>query len=97
MPASASGHGRGVDVALDPTTGERAEVSIIASVIEANQGIGIAVKVTDGSWRRLEPAVIKVLRDLDVFPDPAAEALRPHERLPVLGGEEPVVRLRSAR
>ena len=34
------------------------------------QGIGIALKVTDGNWRRLAPAVIKVLRDLDVFPEP---------------------------
>jgi L-asparaginase II len=67
------------------------------------QGVGIALKVTDGNWRRLAPAVIKVLRDLDVFPEPDADALRHHERLPVLGGEEPqgaveaVVRLRSVR
>ena len=67
------------------------------------QGIGIALKVTDGNWRRLAPAVVKVLRDLDVFPEADPEELRPHERLPVLGGEEPqgaveaVVRLRSGR
>jgi hypothetical protein len=72
-------------------------------VTSVPQGIGMAIKVTDGNWRRLAPAVIKVLRDLDVFPDPVAEALRPHERLPVLGGEVPqgwveaVVRLRTAR
>jgi L-asparaginase II len=66
------------------------------------QGVGIALKVTDGNWRRLAPAVVKVLRDLDVFPEPDSEALRNHERLPVLGGEEPqgaveaVVRLRSS-
>jgi L-asparaginase II len=75
----------------------------LVCVTSIPQGIGMAIKVTDGNWRRLAPAVIKVLRDLDVFPDPAAEALRPHERLPVLGGEEPqgsveaVVRLRSTR
>jgi L-asparaginase II len=67
------------------------------------EGVGIALKVTDGNWRRLAPAVVKVLRDLDVFPQPDAETLRHHERLPVFGGEEPqgaveaVVRLRSAR
>jgi L-asparaginase II len=67
------------------------------------QGLGIALKVTDGNWRRLAPAVIKVLRDLEAFPEPDAEELRPHERLRVLGGEEPqgaveaVVRLRRAR
>jgi L-asparaginase II len=75
----------------------------LVCVTSIPQGIGMAIKVTDGNWRRLAPAVIKVLRDLDVFPDPAADALRPHERLPVLGGEETqgsveaVVRLRSAR
>jgi L-asparaginase II len=75
----------------------------LVCVTSLPQGIGIAIKVTDGNWRRLGPAVVKVLRDLDLFPDPAADGLRPHERLPVLGGEEPqgsveaVVRLRSAR
>jgi L-asparaginase II len=68
-----------------------------------SQGIGIALKVTDGSWRRLAPAFIKILRDLDVLPGAAFEGLAHHERLPVLGGEEPqgrvegVVRLRRSR
>jgi L-asparaginase II len=67
------------------------------------QGIGIALKVTDGNWRRLAPAFIRVLRDLDVLPSAAFEGLSHHERLPVLGGEEPqgeveaVVRLRRTR
>jgi L-asparaginase II len=67
------------------------------------QGLGIALKVTDGNWRRLAPAVVKVLRDLDALPGSAADGLADHERLPVIGGEEPqgaveaVVRLRSAR
>jgi L-asparaginase II len=68
-----------------------------------SQGFGIALKVTDGNWRRLAPAFIKVLRDLEVLDEPAMDGLRHHERLPVLGGEEPqgaveaVVRLRRAR
>ncbi|MBA3363350.1 MAG: asparaginase [Actinobacteria bacterium] len=67
------------------------------------QGLGIALKVADGNWRRVAPAFIKVLRDLDVIPEHASESLRHHERLPVLGGEEPqgaveaVVRLRRRR
>jgi L-asparaginase len=67
------------------------------------QGIGIALKVTDGNWRRLAPAFIEVLRALDVLPPAALERLAQHERLPVLGGEEPqgaveaVVRLRRPR
>jgi L-asparaginase len=64
------------------------------------QGIGIAVKVTDGNWRRLAPAFIEVLRALDVLSAVALDRLAHHDRLPVLGGEEPqgaveaVVRLR---
>lgn len=67
------------------------------------QGLGIALKVTDGNWRRLAPAFVEVLRALEVLPAPAFDGLARHERLPVLGGEEPqgrveaVVRLRRAR
>jgi L-asparaginase II len=67
------------------------------------QGYGIALKAADGSWRRLAPAFIKVLRDMDVLPAAAFEGLRHHEQLPVLGGEVPqgtveaVLRLRRSR
>jgi L-asparaginase II len=66
-------------------------------------GIGIALKVTDGNWRRLAPAFIRVLRDLDILASSALDGLSHHEHLPVLGGEEPqgavdaVVRLRRTR
>jgi L-asparaginase II len=68
-----------------------------------SQGLGIALKVTDGNWRRLAPAFIEVLRELDVLPARASESLRHHEELPVLGGEQPqgaveaVIRLRRPR
>ena len=68
-----------------------------------SQGIGIALKVTDGNWRRLAPAVHQGAPRPGRAPRADPEELRPHERLPVLGGEEPqgaveaVVRLRSAR
>lgn len=80
---------------------EGAEGLVCATVL--SQGLGIALKVTDGSWRRLAPAFVKVLRDLEALPESAFESLKHHERLPVLGGEEPqgtveaVVRLRRAR
>jgi L-asparaginase II len=67
------------------------------------QGIGVALKITDGNWRRLAPAFIRVLRDLDIVPSTASDGLSHHEHLPVLGGEEPqgavtaVVRLRRSR
>ena len=34
-----------------------------------SQGLGIAMKVTDGNGRRLAPAFVKVLRDLQVSPN----------------------------
>jgi L-asparaginase II len=67
------------------------------------QGIGVALKVADGSWRRLAPAFVRVLRDLDVLPEEAMGRLGRHASQPVLGGDEPqgvveaVVRLRRAR
>ena len=66
-------------------------------------GIGVALKVRDGSWRRAAPAFVKVLRDLDVLAGAAPAPLRRHEVLTLSGGEsvqgavEPVVRLRRAR
>jgi L-asparaginase II len=67
------------------------------------QGIGVALKVADGSWRRIAPAFVRVLRDLDVLPEEAMGRLGRHATQPVLGGDEPqgvveaVVRLRRAR
>jgi L-asparaginase II len=68
-----------------------------------SQGLGIALKVTDGNGRRLAPAFVEVLRQLEVLAAPAFEELARHERMPVLGGEEPqgvveaIVRLRRGR
>jgi L-asparaginase II len=80
---------------------EGAEGLVCATLL--SQGLGVALKVTDGNWRRLAPAFVDVLRDLEALPEPDFEGLRHHERLPVIGGEEPqgavegVVRLRRAR
>jgi len=80
---------------------EGAEGLVCATSLQ--QGLGVALKVTDGNWRRLAPAFVEVLRALEVLPAPAFEGLARHERLPVLGGEEPqgrveaVVRLRRTR
>jgi L-asparaginase II len=65
---------------------EGAEALVCATSLD--QGLGIAVKVTDGGWRRIGPAFVKVLRDLDV--DLEDEGVRRHEEMAVLGGEEPV-------
>jgi L-asparaginase II len=66
-------------------------------------GIGVALKVRDGNWRRAAPAFLQVLRDLDVLAGSAEEPLRRHAELPLTGGDavqgavEPVVRLRASR
>jgi L-asparaginase II len=65
---------------------EGAEGLVCATALP--QRIGIALKVTDGSWRRLGPAFVKVLRDLDVLPAEAAGRLARHARQPVMGGDE---------
>jgi L-asparaginase II len=80
---------------------EGAEGLVCATVTA--QGLGVAVKCLDGSWRRLAPAFVAVLRDLDAISAEAVERLDHHARLPVLGGDqsqgsvESVVRLRRGR
>jgi L-asparaginase II len=67
------------------------------------QGVGVALKVRDGNWRRAAPAFLQVLRQLDVLAGADEESLRRHAELPLAGGGavqgtvEPVVRLRPAR
>jgi L-asparaginase II len=79
---------------------EGAEGLICASV--PAQGIGVAIKSMDGSWRRPGVAFVDVLRQLGAVDDRALERLAPHARLPVLGGAEvqgaveAAVRLRRA-
>jgi L-asparaginase II len=60
---------------------------LVCATITA-QGLGVALKCLDGSWRRAAPAVIAVLRDLDAISAEAVEGLASHARLPVLGGDE---------
>jgi L-asparaginase II len=65
-----------------------AEAVVCASI--PGRGLGLAVKVGDGGWRAIGPAVIRVLRLLDVLDDRQVERLAPHARTPVLGGGQPV-------
>jgi L-asparaginase II len=75
----------------------------LVCALAVSQGLGIALKVRDGSGRRLAPAFVRVLRDLDVLSDEAVAGIERHARPPVLGGDEPqgvleaVVRIRRAR
>ena len=53
-------------------------------------GLGIAVKTADGSHRALPPAVLAVLRQLDLVDAATIEAMAAFARPPVLGGGRPV-------
>ncbi|MBM3501331.1 MAG: asparaginase [Armatimonadetes bacterium] len=48
----------------------------------AASGLGIAVKIGDGSFRAMPPIVLRILRQMGLSPKPLA-ALAPFERLPV--------------
>jgi L-asparaginase II len=49
----------------------------------ADRGIGVAIKVEDGSHRAQVPALIRVLQELDALPDPLTPKLAEWMRKPV--------------
>jgi len=53
-------------------------------------GLGIAVKTADGSARALPPAVLGVLRQLDLVDDATLASMPEFARPPVFGGGRPV-------
>jgi L-asparaginase II len=53
-------------------------------------GLGVAVRVADGSHRATAPAMVAVLRRLDLIDEATVEALSSFARPPVLGGGRPV-------
>jgi L-asparaginase II len=53
-------------------------------------GLGIAVKAADGAYRAIPPAVVAVLRRMDLIDDATVGALAAFARPPVLGGGRPV-------
>ena len=83
-----------VDTAVMERTGGRvivkagAEALMCAGALEP--GYGIALKVRDGGSRATGPALVAVLRALDLLDDGDVEALGPHASPEVLGGGKPV-------
>ena len=71
-----------------------AEGLMCAAVVD--RGLGVAVKVGDGSHRAAGPALIHALRSLDVLDDAQLERLRTFARPPVLGGGRAVGELTAA-
>ena len=68
-----------------------AEGMICAGLLD--RGLGIALKVRDGTHRAAGPAMIRTLALLDALDARLLEALREYASPPVLGGGEPVGRL----
>jgi L-asparaginase II len=65
-----------------------AEGLLCAAVLD--RGLGVAVKVRDGTHRAAGPALIHALRLLDVLEDGQLDRLQPFARPAVLGGGQPV-------
>jgi L-asparaginase II len=65
-----------------------AEAMMCAAALEP--GLGIALKVRDGSQRATGPVLIGVLRALDVLGERDVEALAEFAAPDVLGGGKPV-------
>jgi L-asparaginase II len=68
-----------------------AEGMICAGLLD--RGLGVAVKVRDGTHRAAGPAMIRTLSLLDALDAAALESLRDYASPPVLGGGEPVGRI----
>jgi L-asparaginase II len=89
-----------VDTAVMERTGGRvivkagAEALMCAGAIEP--GLGIALKVRDGGSRATGPALVAVLRGLDLLDDADVEALGPYAAPEVLGGGKPVGALETS-
>ena len=77
-----------MEVAPEVVVKVGAEGLVCAAVLGA--GIGIAVKIADGSARAAGPALIHALRQLEIIEDLEVEKLRVHARPDVLGGGRPV-------
>jgi L-asparaginase II len=67
----------------------------LACIALLDRGLGVAVRVRDGSHRAAPPVVIAVLEQLGVLGADQVEALQAFARPPVLGGGRPVGELQA--
>jgi L-asparaginase II len=82
-----------VDTAVMGTTGDvavKAGAEGLLCAAAAGPGLGIAVKIQDGSSRGTAPALIRALFLLGLVDEEELRELRRHARPPVLGGGRPV-------
>ena len=97
-PYLVAGRGR-VDTAVSERTGGGVIAKLGAegmmSAAVRDRGLGVTLKVRDGAGRATAPAVVAVLRRLEVLDDEDLEALAPYARPRVVGGGEPVGEMES--
>jgi L-asparaginase II len=87
-----------VDTALMEATEElvvKGGAEGLVCAASPQRGIGVAVRVDDGSPRAVAPALLHALRSLEVVHDAQVEVLERFARPPVLGGGGPVGALTS--
>jgi L-asparaginase II len=93
QPYLVAGRNR-VDTAVMERAGGRvivkagAEGMMCAAALD--RGLGLALKVRDGTQRATGPALVAALRALDVLDDADVEAMAAYASPPVLGGGRPV-------
>jgi L-asparaginase II len=94
-PYMVAGRGRADTAVMEAIPGvvvkSGAEAMICAAL--RDRGIGIAVKIADGSGRAAAPALMRTLALLDAIGGEALEALQPFASPAVLGGGQPVGQL----
>jgi L-asparaginase II len=63
----------------------------VHSAVILDSGIGIAIKVEDGNIRAQQPALIRLLQELDALPDPLPSRLAEHLNRPVRNTRNEIV------
>jgi len=97
-PYLVAGRGRVDTAVIDRTKGAvvvKLGAEGMMSAAARDRGVGVALKVRDGSGRATAPAIVAVLRHLEVLTDEDVQALAPFAHPPVLGGGETVGELRA--
>jgi L-asparaginase II len=92
QPYLVAGRNRVDTAVMDAAPGVVAKAGAEGMICAAipSMGLGVALKVRDGSPRAAGPALVRVLELLGVLDERRVEELAPYARPSVLGGGEPV-------
>jgi L-asparaginase II len=91
-PYLVAGRGRVCTALMEavPTVVVKAGAEGLICAALPERGLGVAVKIGDGSARAADPALLRALRLLDALDQGTLESLRPFARPSVVGGGSPV-------